>query len=159
MSVKPRSTEVRTTMLIRLTAVLLLSAVAGVVQAQCQFEIEVGDTLKYSVDTMTVDSSCDTVTVTLTHTGSLSAAAMGHNWVLSQPAHVQPIASAGTAAGLAGDYLPENDDRIIASTEIIGGGESTTTEFALDGLDRDEYTFFCSFPGHWAVMKGTFKIV
>jgi azurin len=139
-------------------AALALLALPGVSNAACAFDIEVGDTLAYSTNEMTAEASCDTVTVTIKHTGKLPAAAMGHNWVLTQPDDFQPVANAGMSAGLDGNYVPPNDDRVIASTAIVGGGESDTIEFSIAELDAGDYTFFCSFPGHWSVMKGTFTI-
>lgn len=136
---------------------LFLSSVAA---AECEINVDVGDSLQFSTDTIEVEASCEKVTVNLNHTGQLPAAAMGHNWVLSTDADFEAIAMAGMSAGLAGNYLPADDDRIIAATPIIGGGESTSVSFSIAGLDADEsYTFFCSFPGHWSVMKGSFKIV
>jgi len=48
---------------------------------------------------------------------------------------------------------------VLAATEVIGGGESTTITFSLDALDpAGDYQFFCSFPGHYGLMKGAFRI-
>lgn len=128
--------------------------------ADCAFDIESNDAMQFNIQNMEVKSSCENVTVNLKHTGSIPAAAMGHNWVLTKTSDYQPVATDGMAVGLEGDYVPANDDRVIAATKVIGGGESTSTVFSIDGLSKDEeYTFFCSFPGHWVVMKGTFKII
>jgi len=128
--------------------------------ADCEFDIEVGDTLQYSTDVIEVDADCETVTVNLTHTGSLPAEAMGHNWVLSAESDFKDIANAGMSAGFEQGYLPADDERILAATEIIGGGASTSISFSIDGLDPEgSYSFFCSFPGHWAAMNGTFRIL
>ena len=44
---------------------------------------------------------------------------------------------------------------LIAHTKIVGGGESTTATFPGSALKAGgDYAFFCSFPGHWAIMKG-----
>jgi azurin len=43
---------------------------------------------------------------------------------------------------------------------MVGGGESSSTSFKPADLDAGgEYTFFCTFPGHFALMKGTVKLV
>ena len=133
---------------------------SNVAIAECEINVDVGDSLEFSTDSIEVEASCDKVTVNLNHTGELPAIAMGHNWVLSADADFEAIATAGQSAGLEGNYLPADDERIIAATRIIGGGESTSVSFSIAGLNSGEsYTFFCSFPGHWTVMKGSFSIV
>lgn len=127
--------------------------------AACEIDVEVGDALAYNKDVIEVDGDCEQVTINLTHTGQLPAQAMGHNWVLSASSDFKDIANAGMSAGLEQNYLPSDDDRIIAATDIVGGGESTSVTFSLDQVDPDgSYTFFCSFPGHWSVMNGTFLV-
>lgn len=144
--------------LIAVPALLSLLAYAGSAAAACEFKVEVGDTLQYSTNEIAPDAECEKVKVTITHTGQLPAAAMGHNWVLTQPNDFQGVATAGQSAGLDGNYLPPDDDRVIAATKIVGGGESDTIEFSIADLEAGDYTFFCSFPGHWTVMKGTFTV-
>ena len=42
----------------------------------------------------------------------------------------------------------------------MGGGETDSVTFAVTKLGAaDSYTYFCSFPGHSAIMKGTLKLV
>jgi len=140
-----------------LAATTLLSSPPAL--AACEFDVEAGDTLQFSTDVIEVDGDCESVKISLTHTGKLPAAAMGHNWVLSADSDFQAIANAGMSAGLDQNYLPPGDERIIAATDVIGGGESTSIEFSVNDLDPDgSYTFFCSFPGHWAAMKGEFRL-
>jgi len=51
--------------------------------------------------------------------------------------------------------VPPNDPRVIASTKIIGGGEKTSASFPGSNLKAGgAYTFFCSAPGHWMLMRG-----
>ena len=137
-------------------------AAAGVAAADdddpCTLAIEVGDNIAYSIDAMSAPASCSEVSVTITHTGSLPAVAMGHNWVLLPEDALESVATAGVAAGLEADYVPE-DDRIVAATGVVGGGESDTITFSLGGLqDGVTYKYVCTFPGHWAVMQGTFTV-
>ena len=64
------------------------------------------------------------------------------------------------AAGLDNDYLKANDERVIAHTKVIGGGESDSVTFDVSKLQAGTpYEFFCSFPGHVALMKGELKLV
>ncbi|MEO0424611.1 MAG: azurin [Pseudomonadota bacterium] len=136
-------------------AALALSAHGA--QAACEFEIEVGDALAYSLTEIAPDTTCENVSVTITHKGTLPAAAMGHNWVLAKPDDFTAVTNGAIAVGLDANYVPD-DERVIAATKIVGGGEQDTVTFPLKDLPAGEYTFFCTFPGHWSVMKGTFKV-
>ena len=126
----------------------------------CNLEIAAGDTLKFDKTQLQISSSCEKVTVTFTHTGKLPATVMGHNWVLSKTADVKLIASDGLTAGASNGYIKAGDERVIAATDIIGGGQTTTVSFGAGQLSSAEsYTFFCSFAGHSFMMAGPFKIV
>ncbi|WP_200250377.1 azurin [Thiococcus pfennigii] len=137
----------------------LLLVGSGAAQGACDFRIEVGDTMLYGLDEMVVEKGCETIGVTLEHTGDLPKIAMGHNWVLAKTGDVAAIATDGMAAGLDNDYLKPGDARVIAATEVIGAGETTSIRFSPADLKAGEdYTFFCSFPGHYTVMKGRFIV-
>ena len=111
--------------------------------------------MKFNTDRIPIAADCTEVQLTLKHSGKLPVTAMGHNWVLTETAAFQPVATAGTAAGAAASYVPKNDPRVIASTKLVGGGETTTVRFPTSKLKKGgDYTFFCSFPGHWTQMKG-----
>lgn len=127
--------------------------------ATCEQTIEGNDAMQFNLKTMTVDPSCTEFTVTLRHTGKLPRNAMGHNWVLTTQADMQAVATAAASAGLDKDYVPPGDARVLAHTKIIGGGETTAVTFDVAKLKAGEtYTYFCSFPGHWAIMKGTLTL-
>lgn len=142
--------------------ILLIIATVSVesIAADCEQVIEGNDALQFNSKTMTVSASCETVTVTLKHTGQLPANIMGHNWVLTKSSDFMPVAQAGGSAGLDNNYVPQNDSRVIAYSKIIGGGESTTVTFSASDLSSNEnYTFFCSFPGHYAIMQGSLTVI
>jgi azurin len=142
---------------LRLCAGLLLLA-GGVAQADpCKIGIESNDLMRFNAHEISVSSECTEVEVTLKHTGQLNAKVMGHDWVLTKDSDMSAIVNAGLAAGATRGYLPENDKRIIAATKIVGGGESTTVKFSTSALVRgSHYAFFCTSPGHAAVMHGRF---
>ena len=56
----------------------------------------------------------------------------------------------------ATDYIPEGTEDVIVHTKMLGGGEETTIEFEAPA--KGEYTFICSFPGHYALMNGKFIV-
>jgi azurin len=79
--------------------------------------------------------------------------------VLSETADAPAVVNDGIAAGPDNEYVKPDDERVLATTEIIGGGESTTITFSIADLDPDgDYQFFCTFPGHYGLMKGSFRI-
>ncbi len=126
----------------------------------CEQVIEGNDVLQFNLKAMTVSAGCENITVTLKHTGQLAANIMGHNWVLTKSSDFMPVAQAGGGAGLENDYVPQNDSRVIAYSKIIGGGESTSVSFSAAELSKSEsYTFFCSFPGHYALMQGSLSVI
>jgi len=122
----------------------------------CTVAIEGNDQMKFNLPAIALAADCTEVALTLKHTGKLAANVMGHNWVLTATADFQTVATAGVRSTLADSYLPKGDARVIANTKVIGGGESTTVVFSTGKLSKGgDYTFFCSFPGHWSLMKGT----
>lgn len=145
---------------IRLPVLIAGFLVSGMLMAQdCKLTIDSNDQMKYDKDSLTVSSECSEVTLTLTHSGKMAVEQMGHNWVLAESGDVQGIAQDGISAGLDNDYVKPDDERVIATTEQIGGGESTSITFSLEGLEAGgNYEFFCSFPGHVAMMRGDFII-
>ena len=144
---------------LKVAIVFGLAGAASLSQAACSFDVEVGDYLKFSAAEMTVEKSCESITVNLKHTGKLPAQVMGHNWVLSEDAVVQAVATEGMSAGLAADYVPQSDARVFAYTKVIGGGETANVTFSTSGLAIGKgYTFFCSFPGHSYSMRGAFNV-
>ena len=107
-------------------AVIFISLLMSmqIASAACKLDVEVGDGLVFSTKELTVEKSCGNVTLNLKHTGTLAASVMGHNWVLTAESDATDVASKGLAAGLANNYVPAGDTRVIAGTKIIGGGEA-----------------------------------
>jgi azurin len=138
-------------------AVAALLGVARVHATECQISIEANDLMQYDQKKLTIPATCAEVELTLKHTGKYPVSVMGHDWVLAKTADVTALTSAGKDAGLARNYLPENDARVIAATKVVGGGEMTSVKFSTEKLSQGvSYTFFCSAPGHWTQMRGRF---
>lgn len=138
-------------------ALLALCLLAPTAWARtCAVTIVGNDQMKFDQGTIKLAADCTEVSLTLKHAGKLAAKVMGHNWVLTRTADFQAVANAGLRARIEDSYLPKDDPRVIAHTPVIGGGETTTITFPTRALEKGgAYTFFCSFPGHWAMMKGT----
>jgi azurin len=147
---------------LRTFAFLSLLAVAGnsfAADKVCKVDIAGNDQMQFDKKEIVVAADCTEVEVTLKHTGKLPAQAMGHNWVLTKTADLTAAATDGMGAGFANDHVKKGDARVIAHTKIIGGGQTTSVKFKTALLKKGEaYSFFCSFPGHYSIMKGVFKI-
>ena len=139
--------------------VLLVLAALGIstvhAAPNCTVKLKGNDAMQFDIKTATVSAACPRITIELTHTGKMAAQVMGHNAVISQTADMNAITAAGMKAGAAADYVPKGDAKVIAATPVIGGGANTKTTFAGSKLKAGgDYSFFCSFPGHAALMKG-----
>lgn len=148
-------------MMTRNTAAVLLTAVlAGpAFAATCDVEIEGNDAMQFNKQGIAVPASCKQFTVKLKHVGKLPKTAMGHNWVLTKAADAQATATDGIGAGADKAYVKAGDTRVIAHTKLIGGGESDAVAFDVAKLKAGEaYAWFCSFPGHSSLMKGTLTL-
>ncbi len=95
------------------------------------------------------------VELTLNHTGQLPKESMGHNLVILKLGTDIPSFGQKAFAAKDNEYIPEGDE-VIAHTALIGGGESTTITFTAPA--KGTYDFICSFPGHYALMKGKFIV-
>lgn len=121
-----------------------------------EIRISGNDQMKFDKEELRVEAG-QTVRLTLEHTGQLPVTAMGHNVViLAQGTDVNQFGQAAAQAG-SNDYIPENmSGSIIAHTEMIGGGQTSTIEFQAP--EAGTYTFICSFPGHYVMMQGRFIV-
>ena len=144
-------------MFAKVLAVSLLTLASGhLLAAECAVTVDSTDQMSYNTKEIVIDKSCKTFTVNLTHSGSLPKNVMGHNWVLSKTADMAGVATDGMAAGLDKNYLKDGDTRIIAHTKIIGAGEKDSVTFDVSKLNPAEtYEFYCTFPGHNSMMKGS----
>lgn len=113
--------------------------------------IEGNDQMRFDLSEIKVQAG-ETVSLTLKHTGKLPKERMGHNWVLlAAGTNVQTFAVEAMKAR-DNEYIPKDSKQILAYTSLIGGGEEVTIEFTAP--EAGEYDFICTFPGHYALMKG-----
>lgn len=113
--------------------------------------IEGHDNMTFNLKEIRVKAG-EPVTLTLKHVGSLPEASMGHNWVLLKPGTDVADFAVEAMNFKDNNYVPSETDKVIAHTEVIGGGEETTITF--DAPEAGTYDFICSFPGHYGSMKG-----
>jgi len=128
-------------------------------------ELTGNDQMQYNKTALTVPAGA-TVTVKLSNIGSMPKEAMAHNFVL--------LASGVTAMDFGGacaqpdsgatvetHYIPTKESlvaQIVAyTTDQAGPGETVEVTFtAPDTPGTHEYV--CTFPGHFAVMRGVLTV-
>jgi azurin len=92
------------------------------------------------------------VTLTLKNVGTMPKEAMSHNFILLKAGTDIEQFSMKAAVSQATEYVPEEmKGSALAHTKVLGPGESDTITFTVP---KGEYEFICSFPGHWATMRG-----
>lgn len=123
----------------------------GVVEVQLTGD----DQMKFNLKEIRVKAG-QTVKLTLKHVGQLEENVMGHNFVLLKQGTDLAQFAQQAASAKSNDYIPQNTDKVIANTEMIGGGEETTIEFKAPAAGT--YDFICSFPGHYIQMQGKFIV-
>ena len=104
--------------------------------------------MAYEPSSLTVKAG-DKVTLTLVNTNTMEG--MLHNWVLVKLGSGQEVATAGIAAGMDKNYVPENSNVIVASA-LAKPNETITLEFVAPAAGS--YNYVCTYPGHFPKMIG-----
>jgi azurin len=121
-------------------------------------ELTANDQMKFNLERFMVQAG-STVEIHLKNIGSMPKMSMGHNVVvLKQGTDEKAFAEAAIQAP-ANDYIPPTmEDQVVAHTKMLGGGEEDSIVFKVPSK-KGNYTFICSFPGHYQVgMKGTMMV-
>jgi len=97
-------------------------------------------------------------TVRLTFENTATGEAMHHNVVvLEQGADANAFGQAAMSAADT-DYIPADlEAQVLAHTPMSAPGETVTVEFTAPSEPGD-YTYLCTFPGHYMTMKGTMTV-
>ena len=131
-------------------------------KAEVKFDREIvvtcNDTMQF--DTRAIDVKVgETVKITLKNVGKAPKIAMGHNLVILK-AGSNFMAFAGKAsAARESEYIPvdpESKAMILAHTKLLGPDETDSLIFEAPAAGT--YEFLCSFPGHFALMKGAITV-
>ena len=142
----------------RFLSALVATALIAVASAQAAprvIEITANDQMKFSV--ATIDAKVgEELKVVLSNIGTLPKEAMGHNWVLLKPGTDVAAFAAAAATARDTDYVPASmKDKVAAWIKVLGPKQKGETTFTVAAAG--DYTFVCSFPGHYLLMKGTLK--
>jgi azurin len=122
-------------MIRKLVAISILTLASGhLLAAECSIDVDSTDQMTFTTKTIEIDK-------------------------ISKYDDMSQIATDGMSVGIDKSYLKDGDARVIAHTKVIGGGETDSVTFDVSRLDpAEKYGFFCSFPGHIGMMKGTVTV-
>ncbi len=120
--------------------------------------IEGYDNLQYSKEEIVAEPG-ERIKVVMKTISDQPKQTMALNWVLIKK-DVNPREFALTASRHRdnGFITPGSEDKIIARTEMVGGGNQDAVTFTVPEK-LGSYTYLCTFPGHYiAGMKGTLVV-
>ncbi|MEY3609152.1 MAG: hypothetical protein RLZZ447_1940 [Verrucomicrobiota bacterium] len=116
-------------------------------------EITANDQMKFNLAKIEAKAG-ETLKVVLKNVGTLPKEAMGHNWVLLKPGtDLNAFAQASMTAKDAEYIAPAHKDKVVAFVKVLGPKQTGEVTFTVPAAG--EYTYVCSFPGHYMLMKGT----
>mgnify|MGYP001457423995 CR=1 FL=1 len=139
--------------------ILSLALFALSLNAAKKITISGNDTMQFDTKEFEVNSG-EKVELELKNTGKLPKIAMGHNLVIlkkdvSAIKFGQKVLAAG---GSATNPLPESVmDDVLVATKLLGPGESEVLNFKVP-LEKGSYQYVCTFPGHFAMMRGVMEV-
>ena len=116
------------------------------------------DTMQFDLKTFEAKAG-EKVELTFKNIGKIPKIAMGHNLVILKKG-ISAIAFGQKAMGAganATNALPDSvNGDTIAATKLLGPAESETITFTAP--DAGDYEYVCTFPGHFAMMRGVMKV-
>ena len=128
-------------------------------KADHKITISGNDTMQFDVKNFEVKAG-KSVIITFKNTGKLPKIAMGHNLVLLKKG-ITAISFGQKALGAganAVNALPDSlKGDVIASTKLLGPGEEEVLSFTAP-KETGAYEYVCTFPGHFAMMRGTMTV-
>ena len=117
------------------------------------------DTMQFDVKSFEVKAGTK-VKLTLKNVGQIPKIAMGHNLVFLKKG-VTAIAFGPKlipAGASATNPIPESLKKdVFAATKMLGPAESDTIEFTAP-KEPGSYEYLCTFPGHFALMRGIMTV-
>ena len=156
--------NVKTALSTALIATTVFGGSLGAIQAPAKkaaagrlIEITGDDAMKFNVTTITAKPG-ERLTVKLTNIGKMPKMASAHNFVLlAKGTDLQAFTTEAVMAGTT-EYIPAKfKAQVLASTKLAGPGESFEVSFAAPTAPG-MYQYICSFPGHYAMMKGMLEV-
>lgn len=125
---------------------------------ELKIELTANDQMKFNL-TLIEAQPGQKVTVKLKNVGTMPKMSMGHNFVLLARDVVPAEFVEASQTHMGNEFIaPELARKVLAHTKLLGPGESASVTFVAPRTPGD-YTYICSFPGHFAIgMKGLLKV-
>ncbi len=87
---------------------------------------------------------------------------MAHNVVIVKPGQKEKIGvladqMASDKDAYKKNFIPESKD-VLYFTPLVNSGKSYKLEFVAP-IEKGEYPYICTFPGHWRLMNGILKVI
>tara|TARA_B100000287_G_C20493970_1_gene726236 strand:+ start:212 stop:694 length:483 start_codon:yes stop_codon:yes gene_type:complete len=146
--------------LLAITAVLLFCGSIYSAEKKVSFDVLIqisgNDMMRYSKNKFTVGAG-QKVKLEFKNIGKLPKAAMGHNIVILKKG-IDVLSFCNEALKFPNEgYFPKTKkNEVVANTKLLGPGESDIVYFVAPS--KGDYDFVCSFPGHFALMKGKMTV-
>tara|TARA_Y100000588_G_C14230654_1_gene915117 strand:- start:1693 stop:2169 length:477 start_codon:yes stop_codon:yes gene_type:complete len=155
--------------LISLATILAFVTASGTSHAKAESSKEVkvdqtvtitgNDTMQFDVKAFEVKAGSK-VKIVLKNIGVVPKIAMGHNLVILKKG-ITAIAFGQKALGAganATNALPDSlKGDVIANTKLLGPAESESIVFTAP-TEAGNYEYVCTFPGHFALMRGVMTV-
>ncbi len=142
-----------------LTYILFVVASTSLLNADQKITITGNDSMQFDTKEFTVKAG-KKVELTFKNVGKLPKLAMGHNLVILKEG-VNPLKFGQKIMGMGASStnpLPKEClEEVIAATKLLGPGESDKITFTAPS-QAGFYQFICSFPGHYAIMRGVMVV-
>jgi azurin len=113
----------------------------------------VANTMTFDKKELSVPAGAE---VHLTLKNNATSSVLGHNWVLINPGTEASVAAAGLKLGESAGYLDVRNHDVLANTALAKPGETVDVTFTAP--DAGKYTYICTFPGHYMMMKGVLTV-
>ncbi len=109
--------------------------------------------MQYNLKMIEVQAG-ESIQLTLVNVGKMPVEAMGHNWtLLAKDVDLDAYAQEAMKYKDQGYQDPNQSDKVLITTKILGPGEEETVAFTAPS-EPGPYKFLCTFPGHYGSMQG-----
>ncbi|MEX1062067.1 MAG: plastocyanin/azurin family copper-binding protein [Balneolaceae bacterium] len=106
------------------------------------------DNMKFDVTLIEAEPG-ERIKIVLRTVSNMPATSMAHNVaIVDQGVDLEAFVMASMTERDNEFIAPSFEDRVIANTEMIGGGETSSIEFTVPETPGD-YDYVCTFPGHY----------